>query len=233
LKLSVVIPAYNEERTLAGVVARVRAIVTPGWEREIVVVDDGSTDGTSAVVAAIAGPDLAARRLETNRGKGAALRAGFAAATGEFIVIQDADSEYDPADLPSLLDALRAGGADAAYGSRILGSNPKSYFSYYWGGRLLTAIFNVVYGQRLTDVTTCYKVFRRKDALELGLTCDGFEFCEELTARLVRSGRRIVEAPITYAPRSIAEGKKIRWHDGLTAIWTMVRLRFSSGAPRR
>ncbi|MBI3447692.1 MAG: glycosyltransferase family 2 protein [Acidobacteria bacterium] len=233
MKLSVVIPAFNEERTLADIVGRVRAIETPGWEREIIVVDDGSIDGTPGVIASLAGPDLTARRQAPNRGKGAALRVGFAAATGDFIVIQDADSEYDPADLPALLDALRASGADAAYGSRILGSNPKSYFSYYWGGRLLTAIFNLVYGQRLTDVTTCYKIFRLEDALELGLACDGFEFCEELTARLVRAGRRIVEAPITYAPRSIAEGKKIRWHDGLTAIWTMLRLRFAPNPPRR
>jgi len=227
LKLSVVIPAYNEERTLAEVVARVRAVTFPGWEKEIVVVDDGSTDGTAKVIAALAGPDLVASSERRNRGKGAALRRGIQAATGDVVVVQDADLEYDPDDLPALLGRLVSAKAGAVYGSRILGRNSRSYFSYYWGGRLLTAIFNMLYGERLTDLTTCYKMLRRDEALGLGLECDGFEFCEEVTARLVRRGLRIVEVPIRYAPRSIKEGKKIRWHDGLTAVWTMLRLRFS------
>jgi glycosyltransferase involved in cell wall biosynthesis len=226
MKLSVVIPVYNEEQTLAEVVARVRAVAFPGWEREIVIADDGSTDGTGKVIAALAGPDLVVSTDGRNHGKGSALRRGIEAATGEVVVVQDADLEYDPGDLPALLDRLVATKADAVYGSRILESNPKSYFSYYWGGRALTAIFNLLYGERLTDLTTCYKMLRRDAALGLGLSCDGFEFCEEVTARLVNRGLRIVEVPISYAPRSIDEGKKIRWHDGLTAIWTMIRLRF-------
>jgi len=226
MKLSVVIPVYNEERTLAEVVARVRAVAFPGWEREIVIADDGSTDGTAKVIASLAGPDLVASPERLNRGKGAALRRGIRAASGEVVVVQDADLEYDPGDLPALLDRLVSTRAGAVYGSRILGTNPRSYFSYYWGGRLLTAIFNLLYGERLTDLTTCYKMLRRDEALALGLTCEGFEFCEEVTARLVRRNLRIVEVPIHYAPRSIDEGKKIRWHDGLTAIWTMLRLRF-------
>ena len=226
MKLSVVIPAYNEERTLAAVVGRVRAVATPGWEREIVVVDDGSIDGTAGVLDSLAGPDLVAVRQASNRGKGSALRAGFQKASGDFVLVQDADLEYDPADIPALLVPLTSRRAEAVYGSRILGGNRKSYFSFYWGGRLITFVFNLLFGERLTDLTTCYKAFRRDDALAMGLACDGFEFCEEVTALLVKKGRRIAEVPIRYAPRSIEEGKKIRWHDGLTAIWTMIRLRF-------
>jgi glycosyltransferase involved in cell wall biosynthesis len=229
LKLSVVIPAYNEEGTLSEVVARVRAVRIPRTDIEIVIVNDGSTDGTSEVLKRLAGSDLTAVELPINRGKGAALRRGFEAATGDVVIVQDADLEYDPADYVKLLEAFQKDGADVVYGSRILGSNPRSYFSYYWGGRILTAAFNLLYGTRLTDLTTGYKMFRRPDALSLGLNRDGFEFCEEVTARLLRRGRRIVERPIGYAPRSLREGKKIRWIDGVTALWTMLRLRFGGG----
>jgi glycosyltransferase involved in cell wall biosynthesis len=224
VKLSVVIPAYNEERTLAEVVRRVQAVPLGDVQREIVIVDDGSTDRTPEIVASLVSPGLVAIRLPRNEGKGAALRRGFEAASGDWVIVQDADLEYDPGDYPRLLEPLRERRADAVYGSRILGSNGRSYFSYYWGGRLLTAAFNLIYGQRLTDLTTCYKMFLRDDAA--GLSCDGFEFCEEVTARLVRRRRRLVEVPIRYAPRSMAEGKKIRWFDGLIALWTMLRLRF-------
>lgn len=228
MKLSVVIPAYNEESTLAALVARVRAVPLEGVEREIIVVDDGSTDATAKVAASMEGPDLKVVSLRVNSGKGAALRRGFAEATGDYLIVQDADLEYDPGDYPKLLEPLRAREADAVYGSRILGDNTRSYFSYYWGGRILTLAFNLLYGRRLTDLTTCYKVFRKEDAA--GLECDGFEFCEEITARLIRRGRRLTEVPIRYAPRSFKAGKKIGWVDGLRALWTMLRLRL--GRPR-
>jgi glycosyltransferase involved in cell wall biosynthesis len=227
LKLSVVIPAYNEEGTLAEVVASVRAVPLPGVECEIIIVNDGSTDGTARVVESLRGPDLKAIDLGSNAGKGAAVRRGIQEATGEYVIIQDADLEYFPADYPALLEPLRNGSADAVYGSRILGRNEGSYHVYYWGGRFLTAIFNLLYGQRITDLTTCYKVFSRDDAEASRLECDGFEFCEEITARLIRRGRRVAEVPIRYRPRSFHEGKKIRWTDGLKAVWTMLRLRFA------
>jgi len=230
LKLSVVIPTYNEEKTLAKVVAEVRRVPLGDVQREIVIVNDGSVDGTSRVIETLRGPDLVAINLPANAGKGAAVRRGIQEATGDYILVQDADLEYDPADYPALLAPLKSGSADAVYGSRILGQNSGSYRAFYWGGRLLTLVFNLLYGRRLTDLTTCYKVFRREDAIASGLECDGFEFCEEITARLMRSGRRVVEVPIRYRPRSFEEGKKIRWVDGVKAIWTLVRLRFS--APR-
>ena len=227
MKLSIVIPAYNEERTLADVVAAIRAVELPGVDREIVIVNDGSSDRTSEIMASLRGPDLVAVDLPGNRGKGAAVRRGIEESTGDFVLIQDADLEYDPSDYPKLIEPLARGGVDAVYGSRIMGRNRGSYHAYYWGGRLLTVVFNVLYGQRITDLTTCYKMFRRSDALEADLECDGFEFCEEITARLIRKGRRLVEVPISYRPRSFEEGKKIRWTDGIQAVWTMLRLRFA------
>lgn len=227
MKLSIVIPAYNEERTLSEVVSAVRAVDLPGVDREIVIVNDGSSDGTARIMKELSGPDLVAVSLPANRGKGAAVRRGIEESTGDYVLIQDADMEYDPADYPRLLEALDGGNVEAVYGSRILGRNRGSYTSYYWGGRALTLIFNLIYGQRITDLTTCYKMFRRSDALEAGLECDGFEFCEEITARLVRKGRKLVEVPISYRPRSFSEGKKIRWTDGLRAVWTMLRLRLA------
>jgi len=228
LKLSVVIPAFNEERTLGQVIARVREVEIAPVEREIIVVDDGSTDGTAALAEKMAGADLRLIRMPRNSGKGAALRRGFEEATGDYILVQDADMEYEPGDYPKLLEPILRGEADAVYGSRIRGANTKSYFSFYWGGRALTFVFNILYGKRLTDLTTCYKLFRRDDALGAGLECDGFEFCEEITAKLFLAGRRVREVPIRYRPRSFEAGKKIGWTDGVKAIWTMLRFRFSA-----
>jgi glycosyltransferase involved in cell wall biosynthesis len=191
-----------------------------------VVVDDGSTDGTREIL----------RRLETeglidrlvlqpgNRGKGAALRTGFAAASGDIVVVQDADLEYDPAELPGLLQPILQGRADAVYGSRFLGGPHRVHlFWHYAGNRALTLLSNVLTDLNLTDMETCYKMVRRDLLLTLPLTCDRFGIEPELTARLAQAGARIYEAPISYHGRSYAEGKKIGWRDGVAALWHILR----------
>ncbi len=222
MRLSVLVPTYNEARTLAEVIRRVRDRAPAGVDLEVIVIDDGSVDATAAV-AESCDPPVVLLRHDRNRGKGAALRTGLARAGGDVVIVQDADLEYDPADWAPILSRI-ASGARVVYGSRILGGNPRSYRRYDWGGRFLTFVFNALYRTRLTDITTCSKAFVRDAIAGVPLTCDRFEFCVEITARLVRRGERIVEVPITYRPRSMEEGKKIRWHDGLSALWVIVRM---------
>ncbi len=231
MRLSVIVPAYDEAGTIADVVRRVRAQESADLSLEVIVVDDGSTDGTSSAAAAIVPPVTLLRHAE-NRGKGAAIRTALDRVTGDAVVIQDADREYDPADLSRIAGRL-SGGDRVVYGSRILGGNPHSYLRYYWGGRLLTAAFNLLYGTRLTDVTTCYKAFARDAIRAVPLRCRRFEFCIEVTALMTRRGEKIVEIPIAYHPRSMSQGKKIRWHDGVMALWVMLRLRFGSSGSSR
>jgi len=231
VKLSVIVPAWNEAGTIAEVVRRLRAVERPDLAFEILVVDDGSTDATAAAAASIV-PAVTLLRHAENRGKGAAIRTALARATGDAVIVQDADLEYDPADLARIAARLSEG-SSVVYGSRILGGNPRSYRRYYWGGRLLTAAFNLLYGTRLTDVTTCYKAFAREALAGAPLESRRFEFCAEVTALMALRGERIVEIPIAYHPRSMEEGKKIRWHDGLTALWMMLRLRLGGGRPGR
>lgn len=223
-KLTIVIPCYNEEKTILEIFRRVEAAEL-GVTKEIVVVDDGSKDQTPEILKTLERATVIL--LPENRGKGAALRAGFAAATGDYVVVQDADLEYDPADLKLLVAKAREG-HKVVYGSRRLGRgrNPMAGLSYYAGGVLLSWLTNVLYGTRITDEPTCYKMFERKLLLGLPLTCTGFEFCPEVTAQVARRGEKIVEVPIGYQPRSRHEGKKINWRDGLIAIWTLVKNRF-------
>ena len=226
MKLSVLVPAYNEERTIARCLEAVRSR-NPGRELEVVIVDDGSTDGTYAAAKAAAKPGDQVLKHERNRGKGAAVRTAIAAATGEVILIQDADLEYDPGDYAKLLEPIEAGRAEVVYGSRILNpANGRSYARYYWGGRFISLWTSLLYGVRVTDEPTCYKVFKAGVLRSLDLRCDGFEFCPEATAKVLKRGIRIHEVPISYHPRRIEEGKKIRWHDGVIALWTLLRLRF-------
>jgi glycosyltransferase involved in cell wall biosynthesis len=229
MKLSIVIPCCNEQRTLAAILDRVLATATPGWDREILIVDDGSTD---------ASPQIAQEYLRRHpeqfvwiarpkrEGKGAAVHDGFRSATGDVVLIQDADLEYDPADYPALLAPFRDPAVQVVYGSRILGSSNRSYNRYYWGGRLVTAFTNLVYRGGLTDEPTGYKAFRRELLATLPLRCKGFAFCPEVTAKVLRRGVRIHEVPIQYRPRSFQEGKKIRWSDGVRAIAALVYFRF-------
>jgi glycosyltransferase involved in cell wall biosynthesis len=219
MRLSVVIPVYNEAATIEEIVRRVRAVPL---DIELVVVDDGSTDGTRERLAAIPGIDRLLLH-ERNLGKGAALRTGLAVATGDAVVFQDADLEYDPRDLVRLLDRLARDATPVVYGSRILGQNAMSHLSFYLGGRTLTALVNLLFGTRLTDEPTCYKMLRREVLEEISLESAGFEVCVELTAKVARLGHAIVEVPIHYAPRRRSEGKKIRLRDGWPALRTLLR----------
>jgi glycosyltransferase involved in cell wall biosynthesis len=223
VKLSIIIPVFNEAATLEILLKRITAVALP-IEREIIIVDDCSTDGTSDLVKTLATRyGLIASFHEKNQGKGTAVRTGLAKATGDIVLIQDGDLEYDPADYPKLIAPIVAGKTRVVYGSRIKGKNRMSYLRYYLGGRFLSLIANCIYHIHITDEPTCYKVFDATLLKGLDLEATGFEFCPEVTAKVSRMGEQIVEVPISYEPRSIEEGKKIGFKDGLIAVWTLLR----------
>ncbi len=228
--LSVVIPVFNERETVVEIVRRVLAVDIP-MERQIVLVDDCSTDGTRDLYPTLEQtfPDADIRVLmhEHNQGKGGALRTGFAAATGDVILIQDADLEYSPTDYPRLLEPILDGRADVVYGSRFAGGEAHRvlYFWHMIGNKALTLLSNALTNLNLTDMETCYKVFRREVVQSVKIRSDRFGVEPELTAKVARGGWRIYEVGITYSGRSYAEGKKITWRDGLKAIFTIVRFR--------
>jgi glycosyltransferase involved in cell wall biosynthesis len=221
VKLSVVIPVFNEVRTVESLLRRVREI--PVRHLEVIVVDDGSTDGTRDLLPSLAGSLI--DRLEmhdVNRGKGAALRTGFKAATGDVVVVQDADLEYDPLEIPMLLKPILLDKADAVYGSRFLGGPHRVLFFWHSvGNRFLTLLSNMFTDVNLTDMETCYKMVRRELLDTLPLSANRFGIEPELTARLAQAGARIYELPISYDGRSYAEGKKIGWKDGVSALWSI------------
>ncbi|MDZ4197833.1 MAG: glycosyltransferase family 2 protein [Kiritimatiellia bacterium] len=230
LKLSVVIPVFNEQRTLAPLLAKVMA-ARPGLEMELVIVDDGSTDGTRETIRKLAEshPEWTVLYHEKNRGKGAALRTGFARATGDVILIQDADLEYDPLDYPALLKPILDGHADVVYGSRFVGGGPHRVL-FFWhavGNRLLTTLSNLLNDLTLSDMEVCYKVFRKEVLSSFRLVENRFGFEAEVTAKVARSKRwRIYEVPISYYGRGYDEGKKITWRDGVRAFWCSIQYRF-------
>jgi len=224
MKLSVVVPVYNEEPTLAAVIARVLA--TP-YEKEVVVVDDASSDGSARILAELAArhPELRPFRHAKNQGKGAALRTALEQVTGDIVLIQDADLEYDPADYPALLRPIEEGHADVVYGSRFLGGafGRVHLYHHYLANRCLTTFSNLITNLNLTDMETCYKVFRVEVARRLDLRSKGFAVEPEITAKVARMRLRVYEVPVRYAGRDYSAGKKIRPRDGLIALWAVVR----------
>lgn len=232
MKLSAVIPVYNEATTITKVVEQVLEVALDhtlgGIEKEIVIVNDGSTDETASILNTLAARwphQLKIVHHEENQGKGAAIRTALEHVTGDLVVTQDADLEYDPQDYPALLAPFEDPSVQVVYGSRNLRKNPRSTWSFYWGGRLLSWIANFLYGSHLTDEATGYKVFRTDLLRSLDLQSTRFEFCPEATGKILRRGIEIHEVPISYQPRSFAEGKKIDWHDGIDAIWTLLKYR--------
>jgi len=224
MKVSIVIPVYNEFRTFPQVLERVRRAPLPeGCEKEIIVIDDGSTDGTCQIDSGPPG-GVMYRRI-SHSGKGSAIRAGIQLATGDIVLIQDGDLEYDPNDYARLLEPIVAGQADIVYGSRFLGVRVPMAWKNRVANRVLTAAANLLYGAQLTDEATAYKAFRMPFLRQIHLQCRRFEFCPEVTAKARRLGYRIREVPVSYNARGIAEGKKIRARDGWEGLWTLLRYR--------
>lgn len=224
--LSVLIPCYNERSTLAEIVERVCA-VDVGLEKELVVVDDGSTDGSREILQELSRQGMVkAIFLPQNSGKGAAVQCALSEATGDILLIQDADLEYDPADYPLLLRPILTGKAKVVYGSRFLGEHRAMYFWHSVGNKLLTLVANVLYDTTLTDLETCYKVMTADIASRIKLTSPRWGFDPEITAKILRTGVRIYEVPISYAGREYLEGKKISWQDGFVVLATLIRCRF-------
>jgi len=232
MKLSVVMPVYNEQATLREVVARVLAVPV---DLELICVDDGSRDGSCEILAELAAahPQIRVSLQPKNTGKGAALRLGIQQTTGDFVLIQDADLEYDPADYPALLGPLVQGKADVVYGSRFLGSGPHRVL-YYWhsvGNWLLTILSNALTNMNMTDMETCYKVFRREILQAIPIEEDRFGFEPEITVKIAKRGLRVYEVGISYWGRTYEEGKKIGWKDGFRALWCL--LKYTLKEPRR
>lgn len=236
--LSIIIPAYNEEKTIAELLQRVLdADLGEGIGRELIVVNDCSTDSTGRIVQSFiaAHPQAPITYLvhDRNQGKGMAVRTGIQAVTGDYVVMQDADLELDPNDFAKMLPHLLSGQYQVVYGSRFLvEENSHTYVSYQMGGKFLSIMTNLLYGQHITDEPTCYKMFETRLLKSIPLDCKGFEFCPEVTAKVSRLGHKIKEVPIRYYPRSIEEGKKLRLKDGLQAIVTLLKYRFWKNTAR-
>jgi len=242
MKLSIIIPVYNEENTIRELLTRVQKVPL---DKEIVVVDDGSNDHTHEILNSFNDGTIRVYRHSRNRGKGAAVRTGLKIASGDVVLIQDADLEYSPEDYPKLLAPIVEGKADVVYGSRVLGNpefyqmglltfskrglvqNPFLLVGFFYGRRVVTWLTNLLFGSDLTDQPTCYKTFRRSVLKDLELSSEGFEFCSEVTGKVLKAGYRILEVPISYNPRSSSEGKKLTWRDGIRALQTLLEVRFS------
>jgi glycosyltransferase involved in cell wall biosynthesis len=223
--VSVVMPVYNEQDTIEEIVGRVLAVAQ---RIELIVVDDGSKDRTRDILTGLQrqhGFKLIFQ--ERNQGKGAAIRRGFAEVSGDLVIIQDADLEYSPEEYPALIELICQGRADVVYGSRFLGRHRVFLFTHYLGNRLLTLLTNVLYNTMLSDMETCYKVMRTEVLRSMTLNSNGFGIEPELTAKIFKRGYRVYEVPITYDGRGYDEGKKITWRDGFTALWVLLKYRFT------
>jgi len=226
MKLSIIIPVYNEERTIDRLISIIKGVDLKEVKKEIVVIDDGSKDKTVEKLKKIEGIKLILHKK--NSGKGAAIRTGIKHVTGGIVIIQDADLEYNPNEYYKLIKPIIEGKTKVVYGSRRLNKKNKKHsgVSFYFGGLVLTALANILYGIRITDEPTCYKVFRTDILKGISLKCNRFEFCPEVTAKIAKKGLNIYEVPISYVPRSTKQGKKIRWRDGIAGALTLLKYRF-------
>jgi glycosyltransferase involved in cell wall biosynthesis len=226
-KLSVIVPTYNERNTVVEVIRRMRAVELPdNIEREIVVVDDGSDDGTREILRQLGDSTVRVLSHAQNRGKGASVRTALEVVTGDYVLVQDADLEYDPADWSRLLAPVIAGKARVVYGSRFTGERRNMLFLHWVGNRFLSLVTNVLYNTTLSDLETCYKLVERKLLQQVQLRSERFDIEPEVTAKVLKLGVRIYEVPISYTGREADEGKKITWVDGFSALWTLVKYRF-------
>jgi len=224
MKLSVIVPVYNEKRTIELLLEKVRAVAI---EKEIIVVDGNSYDGTKELLRKQeTHPDIRIIYQAQRMGRGNALKQGLKIATGDIVIFQDADLELDPNDYPNLIAPIEAGNATVVFGSRFLQGKPNMGFLQYWGNKVINWMVNLLYGTRLTDVETCYQVFKRDAIADLDIRNNDFAFTVELTVKLIKKGLRIQEIPITYIPRGRAEGKKVYWKDGFVSLYTLIKYRF-------
>jgi glycosyltransferase involved in cell wall biosynthesis len=224
-KLSVIVPVFNERNTVVECVRRMRAVDLP-VEREIIIVDDGSDDGTRAVLSQLGDSTVRVVLHPHNLGKGAAIRTALEHVTGDLVLIQDADLEYDPDDWAKLLAPVLKGRAVVVYGSRFTGERSNMLLMHWIGNRFLSLVTNVLYNTTLSDMETCYKLFDKRVLDGMTLRADRFDFEPEVTAKVLRRKVRIYEVPISYSGREVDEGKKITWRDGFVALWTLVKYRF-------
>ncbi len=226
MKLSIIVPVYNERNTVREILRRVKAVDLGDVEKEIIVVDDGSTDGTSDILKFEEDSSTRVISHSQNFGKGAAVRSALPYVTGDYILIQDADLEYDPDDYAALLKPVLKGKAEVVYGSRFTGEHRNMLFWHMVGNKFLSLVTNILYDSTLSDMETCYKLISKKVIDGITLKCNRFDFEPEITAKILKKGIRIYEVPISYAGREYNEGKKIKWVDGFIALWTLIKYRF-------
>ncbi len=226
--LSIIIPVFNEKNTISEILRKIEIVDLKdlGFEKEIIIVDDSSTDGTKDILGRLTS-EYKIIFHSKNQGKGTAIQTGLKRVSGDYVIIQDADLEYDPQDYKKLLECVLKNKAEVVYGSRRIGSEKKfSHWSYYLGGIFLNWVTNIICGINLTDESTCYKLFKTDLLKSIPLKCKRFEFCAEITIKIAKRGVKIYEVPIHYYPRRISEGKKIRWKDGIIALQTLIKYKF-------